>query len=169
MFKLTRFIQSNSRSVDIDLKKAQRVLGSNIMRIGICLATIVSAIDAWAHPFQPNKVSVINEFYEFTLLGIQHILTGYDHLLLLIGLHIIDRKVGHIVKVVTAFTVAHSLAALDIFTSPTRPIELLIALSIAYIAVENLILKKNRKKMDCGFCFWTNSWFCCHPQRYWFS
>lgn len=122
----------------------------SIIGIGICFASTWYAIEAWGHPFQPNKVSAINEFYEFTLLGIEHILTGYDHLLFLLGLHIIDRKVMHIVKVVTAFTVAHSLtlglAALDIVTLPIRPIEALIALSIAYIAAENLILKKRPER-----------------------
>lgn len=122
----------------------------SIVGIGICFASIWHAIEAWGHPFQPNKVSAINEFYEFTLLGIEHILTGYDHLLFLLGLHIVDRKVMHIVKVVTAFTVAHSLtlglAVLDIVPLPMRPIEALIALSIAYIAVENLILKKRPER-----------------------
>ena len=95
-------------------------------------------------------MSAICEFYEFTSLGIEHILSGYDHLLFLLGLHIVDRKVIHIVKVVTAFTVAHSLtlglAVLDIVTLPVRPIESLIALSIAYIAVEDLILKNRPEK-----------------------
>ena len=145
-----KFITLNLSLVNLMLKKVQRFLGSKFIGIGIFVVAISNEIGAWAHPFQPNKVSAINEFYEFTLLGIQHILTGYDHLLFLIGLHIVDRKVGHIIKVVTAFTVAHSLtlglAALDIFTLPVRPIESLIALSIAYIAVENLVLKQRPKK-----------------------
>ena len=137
--------------MEVSLKKSPRqCLMKRIIGIGICVASGWHAIEAWGHPFQPNKVSTLNEFYEFTLLGIEHILTGYDHLLFLLGLHIVDRKLMHIVKVVTAFTVAHSLtlglAVLDIVTLPMRPIEALIALSIAYIAVENLILKKRPEK-----------------------
>ena len=128
----------------------ERLIIRRIVGIGICLVSVWNVIEAWGHPFQPNKISALNEFYEFTLLGIEHILTGYDHLLFLIGLHIVDRKVVHIVKVVTAFTVAHSftlgLAVFDVVTLPVRPVESLIALSIAYIAVENLILKKRPKK-----------------------
>ena len=148
---MIRFSKVDNNSVEISLKKSLRQrLTRRFIGIAICFASIWHAIEAWGHPFQPNKVSAINEFYEFTLLGIEHILTGYDHLLFLLGLHIVDRKLMHIVKVVTAFTVAHSLtlglAALDIVTLPVRPIEALIALSIVYIAVENLILKKRPEK-----------------------
>ena len=148
---MTRFSRLGGDWAEGSLKKLlPRLFSRRIIGGEICLAGIWHAIDAWGHPFQPNKVSAINEFYEFTLLGIEHILTGYDHLLFLLGLHIVDRKVMHIVKVVTAVTVAHSLtlglAALDIVTLPARPVESLIALSIAYIAVENLLLKKRPEK-----------------------
>lgn len=128
MLKLTKFRKSISNSAGVSLKKLLRQRSMrNIVGIGLCFTSIWYAIEAWGHPFQPNKVSAINEFYEFALLGIEHILTGYDHLLFLLGLHIIDRKVMHIVKVVTAFTVAHSLtlglAALNIVTLPVRPVE----------------------------------------------
>ena len=126
--ELTRLNRSSGNLAEGSLKKSLRQrLSRRIIGIGICLVSIWHAIEAWGHPFQPNKVSAINEFYEFTLLGIEHILTGYDHLLFLLGLHIVGRKVMHIVKVVTAFTVAHSLtlglAALDIVTLPVRPVE----------------------------------------------
>lgn len=132
MSELTKCRKSISNSAEVPLKRSLRQHSmKSIIGIGICFASTWYAIEAWGHPFQPNKVSAINEFYEFTLLGIEHILTGYDHLLFLLGLHIIDRKVMHIVKVVTAFPVVHSLtlglAALDIVTLPIRPIEALIA------------------------------------------
>jgi len=81
----------------------------------------------------------------FFPLGIAHILTGYDHLLFLLALVLRGGNVWSLLKIVTAFTIAHSitlaLAALDIVTLPSRLVEATIALSIAYVAAENLFLR----------------------------
>jgi HupE / UreJ protein len=80
----------------------------------------------------------------FLLLGIHHILSGYDHLIFLFGLLLRGGGVVSLLKIITAFTVAHSvtlaLAVLDVITLPDRLVESVIALSIAYIAAENLLL-----------------------------
>ena len=82
----------------------------------------------------------------FFLLGIEHILTGYDHLLFLLALVLRGGNVLSLLKIVTAFTIAHSitlaLAALNIVTLPDRLVESTIALSIAYVAAENLFLRR---------------------------
>jgi hydrogenase/urease accessory protein HupE len=79
----------------------------------------------------------------FFTLGIEHILTGYDHLLFLLALMIGGGSAWSLVKIVTAFTLAHSVtltaAALDVIVVPGRIVESAIALSIAYVAVENLV------------------------------
>ncbi|MGQ0680772.1 HupE/UreJ family protein [Bradyrhizobium sp.] len=73
-------------------------------------------------------------------LGIEHILLGVDHLLFVLALLIITRGTWLLVKTVTAFTVAHSitlaLATLGYVHVPSAPVEALIALSIAFVAVE---------------------------------
>jgi hypothetical protein len=73
----------------------------------------------------------------------EHIVTGYDHLAFLVGLLVTTSTLLALIKVVTSFTVAHSitlaLATLGIVTLPPRLIESLIALSIAYIAIENFM------------------------------
>lgn len=73
-------------------------------------------------------------------LGIEHILTGVDHLLFVLALILIARKRWPLVKTVTAFTVAHSitlaLATLGFVHVPSQPVEAVIALSIAFVAVE---------------------------------
>ena len=78
---------------------------------------------------------------DFTELGIGHIFTGYDHLAFLVGLLMATTTLLSLAKVVTSFTVAHSvtlgLATLGLVALPSRLIESLIALSIAYIAIEN--------------------------------
>jgi hydrogenase/urease accessory protein HupE len=90
------------------------------------------------------KPSWIRRFGAFAWLGIEHILTGWDHLTFLIALLLIAAKVGSVVRLVTAFTVAHSitlgLTALRVIGPPSF-VEPLIAASIVYVAVENLCVK----------------------------
>ncbi len=78
----------------------------------------------------------------FFLLGVEHIATGYDHLLFLLALILCGGRLIALLKIITAFTIAHSLtlgaAALDIVTLPSTLVEAVIALSIAYVAFENL-------------------------------
>jgi hydrogenase/urease accessory protein HupE len=85
----------------------------------------------------------------FFVLGIEHILTGYDHLLFLLALLIGGGSAWALVKIVTAFTLAHSLtltaAALDLVVLPGRLVESAIALSIAYVAIENLFVREGRR------------------------
>jgi len=90
-------------------------------------------------------------------LGIQHILTGYDHLLFLVGLILVGGRIRSILVVITAFTVAHSitlgLAALQIWAPSTRLVEPAIALSIAYIGVENWFVKDASRRWMITFPF----------------
>jgi hypothetical protein len=78
----------------------------------------------------------------YTVLGIEHILTGIDHLLFVLALIIITRGGWKLVKTVTAFTVSHSitltLATLGYVHIPQRPVEAVIALSIVFVAAEIL-------------------------------
>ncbi len=79
----------------------------------------------------------------FFPLGIEHILTGYDHLLFLLALMLRGGGLWSLLKIITAFTIAHSitlaLAALDVVVLPSALVESVIALSIAYVALENLL------------------------------
>ncbi len=81
-------------------------------------------------------------FFRFLLLGVEHIFTGYDHVAFLIGLLLLGGTLREMVKIVTAFTVAHSitlaLAALDVVTPSPRLIEPLIAASIFFVGAEDL-------------------------------
>jgi len=81
----------------------------------------------------------------FLPLGIEHILTGYDHLLFLLALVLRGGNIWSLLKIVTAFTLAHSitlaLAALNIVMLPERLVDATIALSIAYVAAENLFMR----------------------------
>jgi hydrogenase/urease accessory protein HupE len=90
--------------------------------------------------------SWLNTMLEYVLLGLEHIWTGYDHLVFVAALVLLKQRLNSYIKIITAFTVGHSItiviAALDIITIPATIIEPLIALSIIYVAVENIWLKK---------------------------
>jgi hydrogenase/urease accessory protein HupE len=76
--------------------------------------------------------------------GVEHILSGYDHLLFVVALVLLLDGIWTIAKAVTAFTIAHSITligtTLGLLGLPQQPVEALIALSIIFLAVE--ILKK---------------------------
>ena len=82
----------------------------------------------------------------FVLLGVEHILIGFDHLCFLLALLIVATRLRDVVALVTTFTVAHSLtlaaAALNLVSLSPRLVEPLIALSIVYIGIENLVLRR---------------------------
>jgi hypothetical protein len=92
----------------------------------------------------------------FFLLGIEHILTGYDHLLFLLALILGGGNLWSLFKIITAFTIAHSitlaLAALNVVTLPEQLVEATIALSIAYVAAENLFIRKAVSSLGRAFC-----------------
>jgi len=76
----------------------------------------------------------------YVVLGVEHILTGIDHLLFVLALLIITRGGWKLLKTVSAFTLSHSItlsaATLGFVHVPQRPVEAVIALSIVFVAVE---------------------------------
>lgn len=78
----------------------------------------------------------------YLTIGVDHLLFGFDHVLFVIMLLYLVRNTLEIVKVVTSFTIAHSLtlalSALDIVTLSAAPVEAVIAGSIVVLAYENL-------------------------------
>ena len=85
----------------------------------------------------------------FLRLGFEHILPrGVDHVLFVLGLALLSPRASTLVAQVTAFTVAHTatlaLATYGVVRLPSRVVEPLIALSIVYVAVENLATERLR-------------------------
>jgi hypothetical protein len=82
----------------------------------------------------------------FLRLGVEHILEGFDHILFIFALILGGGRLRSLLVIVTAFTVAHSitlaLATLDLVRPPGWLIEPLIALSIAYVAFENIFMER---------------------------
>ncbi len=108
--------------------------------------------EAAAPPTAPSPAKEEPSFGRFVVLGIHHILTGYDHLLFLFALLLGCRSLRPMLIIVTAFTLAHSLtlalATFQIVNLPSRWVESFIALSIVYVGVENLICKGALKRRE---------------------
>ncbi len=97
-------------------------------------------------------------FSDFFKLGVEHILTGYDHLLFLFALLAVTHSFWPAIKIVTFFTVAHSItlacAGLNLVDLPSSFVEPFIAATIVYVAIENLIRgdhPKGRQWLTFGF------------------
>jgi hydrogenase/urease accessory protein HupE len=98
-----------------------------------------------------------NVLYEYTVMGMHHIWSGMDHILFVLGLIISAVNKRDFVKIVTAFTLGHSvtlaLAATDSLILPASIVEPLIALSIVYIAIENIFLKSHKWRWAISLLF----------------
>lgn len=96
-------------------------------------------------------------FSEFVKLGIEHIFTGYDHLLFLFALLIVGGSLKEAAKIITSFTLAHSLtlavATLGWVNLPSTIVEPLIAASIVYVGIENLVRHRYEKRWLLTWCF----------------
>jgi len=94
---------------------------------------------------------------QFLVLGIEHIITGWDHLAFLFGLLVVGGKLRDAVKIITSFTLAHSLtlalATLNIINIPSRIVEPLIAASIVYVGFENIVRDNFSKRWMLTFAF----------------
>jgi hydrogenase/urease accessory protein HupE len=94
---------------------------------------------------------------QFFALGVEHILAGYDHLLFLAGLLLGVHTLRGIVGTATAFTIGHSLslagAVLGIVSLPVDLVEPIIAGSIAYVGVENLVSTNRTSRWRTALAF----------------
>jgi hydrogenase/urease accessory protein HupE len=104
--------------------------------------------DAGSDPRQAEEhrgetASDSGSFSRFFALGVEHIWTGYDHLLFLFAVLLAGGGLARLAAIVTSFTVAHSItlgaAATGLVHLPVAPVEAVIALSIVYVAVENIL------------------------------
>jgi hydrogenase/urease accessory protein HupE len=99
----------------------------------------------------------VSTFTEFLLWGMWHIFIGYDHIAFLLALLLAAQRLRDMVRVVTSFTVAHSitllLAALDVIRIPGTITESMIAASIVYVAAENYFIVQGRHRWMITFAF----------------
>jgi hydrogenase/urease accessory protein HupE len=90
-------------------------------------------------------------------MGIIHILGGFDHLVFLLGLLLVGGSLRGLVSTITAFTLAHSitiaLSVLGVWSANPSLIEPAIALSVAYVGIENFFVKNANRRWLITFPF----------------
>jgi hydrogenase/urease accessory protein HupE len=95
---------------------------------------------------QANTQGILEVICAFLLEGVHHIFIGPDHILFVIGLLLLGGTLGQLLKIVSAFTISHSLtlalATLHILNPPSSLIEPTIAASIVFVGVHSLFNKK---------------------------
>lgn len=141
---MTAFDESQRPATEEDDPMAGKVIVTADPSLAFYLPTIGPKLDALQPAESPPGLG------RYFLLGIEHILTGYDHLLFLFALVVACRSVRPMLVIVTAFTLAHSItlamAALEIVKLPSQWVEAFIALSIVFVGVENMFLKVEPKR-----------------------
>jgi hydrogenase/urease accessory protein HupE len=119
--------------------------------------------DVYTEPYSLGEIftrqSFVSVLKTYVGAGFQHIVPlGMDHILFVLGIFLLSMKMKPLLWQVTMFTLAHSitlsLSMLGIFSLPSRIVEPMIALSIAFVAIENLFspkLHKSRLWVVFGF------------------
>ncbi len=101
--------------------------------------------------------SLLSTLERYLVTGIEHIFLGYDHIAFLVAVVLWARRLVPVIKVVTAFTVAHSitlsLATLNVIVIPSTIVEPAIAASIVYVAMENFFTRDIDRRWRVTFAF----------------
>ena len=139
----------NGKSISIDgltatgtdaIVRVERLDGSE--QVG----RILPGSEAFTVKASPGSFEVARTY---TVIGIEHILLGFDHLLFVLALVMIVKSTRRLLITVTAFTVAHSitlsLATLGVIHVPGPPVEAIIALSIVFVATEIIHQRQGRE------------------------
>jgi len=144
---VARLARGHRQYVSIDDDRRNR-LGERILDSGD---------DQFLLKYDGSRAGSPRSFSQFLLLGIEHILTGYDHLVFLLGLLIAGASFKSAAKIITSFTVAHSitlaLATLNLVRISPGIVEPLIAISIVYVGIENIFRREMKRRWLLTFCF----------------
>jgi hydrogenase/urease accessory protein HupE len=107
--------------------------------------------------FKTNATSTSTSFLRFLTLGIEHILTGYDHLAFLLAVLLTGGSLLSNARIITSFTIAHSLtlalATFGVVSLPPNIVEPLIAASIVFVGIENLVRRQLARRWLVTFSF----------------
>lgn len=120
------------------------------MKKGLLLLLLVlTAAPAIAHviDYNPDELPKTQVFWNYLGMGYQHIIPeGFDHILFILCIFFLNTDLKKIVAQETMFTIAHSLtlglAMYGVIRPPANIIEPLIALSIVFLAIENILSNK---------------------------
>lgn len=134
----------------VELIGGEKLIGSKMLMAGTT-------------SYQPTAAAlneaaqVSQSFWEFFKLGLEHIAFGFDHLAFLFALLLAGSKLREAVKIITSFTLAHSitlaLATFDVVNLPSWIVEPMIAVSIVYVGLENIFRRDPANRWMLTFAF----------------
>ena len=155
---------------DITSDRSDFSIDTDLVRLGLRVVTVIrflppdGSVRAFEFVGDPGPVRLDPRWHQsafrFVRLGFDHILDGIDHLLFIFCLVIPFRRFGQLVVIVTAFTIAHSITLMvsafglgpnALWFPPL--IEMLIAVSILYMALENIVGAVLRRRWVIAFAF----------------
>jgi hypothetical protein len=118
-----------------------------LLPVIVLLLLIVVPCQAHVINYELKRMSSDQVFWKYILIGYEHILPdGFDHILFITCVFLLNTNIKHIVLQASMFTVAHTitlgLAMYNVINPPPAIIEPLIALSIVFLALENMYNKK---------------------------
>lgn len=152
--RLSGGVPSASEEVTFFASRAFPPVRLSVTRAGEAagdMEVLAPGAESWPVPLVgPRRAaSRLETFRRFVLLGVTHILPwGIDHVLFVLGLALLSPRLGPLLAQVTAFTVAHTLtlalSSYGVVRLAPEIVEPLIALSIVYVAVENVVSPKLR-------------------------
>lgn len=117
--------------------------------IGLIVLLVLFTVPMQAHVinYELERMSGDQVFWKYTLIGFQHILPeGFDHILFITCVFLLNTNIKQIIAQASMFTVAHTitlgLAMYGVINPPPNIIEPLIAISIVFLAIENIYFKQ---------------------------
>jgi len=148
---------SNFATIDVGGQTIQQVLGSQNYIIQIHGPSAASKSNK-DHGNDHASSGWAETLWNYTVMGMKHIWSGLDHMLFVVGLLLAsNRNTRHIIALISAFTVGHCitlvLSSLEIAYLSPKIVEPLIALSILYIAVENIWRKQESRRIVVTLLF----------------
>ena len=137
----------------VELIAGEKLIGSKMLTAGSI--SYQPTADALAEAAKAGQQ--YGAFWEFFVLGLEHIAFGFDHLAFLFALLLAGSKLREAAKIITSFTVAHSitlaLATFDVVNLPSWIVEPMIAVSIVYVGLENIFRREVKNRWLLTFAF----------------
>lgn len=134
-------------------KTSTEVLVRVVFANGVISTSLLKPVQPWLVIKGPRSASQVT--WDYTVLGVEHILSGLDHLLFVLALLLIVKGWRRLLFTITAFTLAHSItlaaATLDYLWLPGPPVEATIALSILFLASELLKINRGETSLTASY------------------
>ncbi len=154
--QIVEYLRTHPEATPEDIQTYARTLDPDIAKKFSDKESVIKMV-------RNQNTSVFDNTWDFIKLGVEHILSGADHILFVLSMLLVFVSIWELVKLTTTFTVAHTLTLLiagtGIFTLSPSIAEPLIALSIVFMAIITVffggsgIIKNNKAKIAIVFFF----------------